>query len=63
MVTTVCDRVAVGLESAAEYTISGKCPVEFLGVCMEQEESGDKTELFGVAGFYSAVFALGVDGV
>ena len=37
--------------------------IQFSGVHMEQEESGDEIELSGTAGVYGAVFALGFDGV
>lgn len=49
--------------SHAQHTFPGIRVIEFIGVHMEQEESGDEIELSRVAGIYGAVSALGSDGI
>lgn len=49
--------------SHAEHTVPWIRSVQFVGVHMEQEESGDEIELSGVAGVYCAVSTLGFDGI
>ena len=47
----------------AQHTLPRVRALEFAGVHMEQEESGDEVEFSGIARFHGAVPALGVDGV
>lgn len=47
----------------AQHTFPRVRALEFAGLHMEPEESGDEVELLGLARFHGAVSAVGVDGV
>ena len=47
----------------AEHTFLRIGIIEFFGVHMESEESGDEIELSGAAGVHGTVSTLGFDGV
>ena len=63
MATRLRHHPPTGPFAHAQHTLPRVRALQFAGVYMEQEESGNEVEFFGIARFHGAVSAVGFDGV